>query len=176
MYYWSCVENTLELDDADSDIYSRYDLHFLMTKENKRRLLALCLLVSPDILDDSCFFQRENIDSQNEFYELDQVQTSLAAVSNILIGGVNRKVRRIMIYKRNWMLRYYFWPIFQLENELSNFFFYIELKTWDFYKIIALQYIYINLCLNLILFQKANILIKLISEYNLHNCFSVTIV
>ena len=120
MYYLSCVENTLELDDADSDIYSRYDLHLLMTKEHKRRLLALCLLVSPDILDDSCFFQRENIDLQNEFYELDQVQTSLAAVSNILIGGVNRKVRRIMIYKRNWMLRYYFWPIFQLENELSS--------------------------------------------------------
>ena len=119
MYYWSCVENTLELKDGDGDIYSRYDLHFLMSNEQKRRLLVLCLLFSPDTLDDKCFFQSENIDSSNEFYELGQVQTSLAAVSNILIGGVNRKVRRIMIYKRNWMLRNYIMPLLQLKNELS---------------------------------------------------------
>ena len=115
----SCVENTLELKDGDGDIYSRYDLHFLMSNEQKRRLLVLCLLFSPDTLDDKCFFQSENIDSSNEFYELGQVQTSLAAVSNILIGGVNRKVRRIMIYKRNWMLRNYLMPLLQLKNELS---------------------------------------------------------
>ena len=119
MYYWSCVENTLELKDGDGDIYSRYDLHFLMNNEQKRRLLVLCMLFSPDMLDDKCFFQSENIDSSNEFYELSQVQTSLAAVSNILIGGVNRKVRRIMIYKRSWMLRNYIMPLMQLNNELN---------------------------------------------------------
>ena len=51
------------------------------------------------------------MDSDNEFLELSSTETNFIASSSVLIGGSQRKVSKIMMYKRCWIQRNYFDPL-----------------------------------------------------------------
>ena len=53
-------------------------------------------------------------DSNNAFFELSAVQHNLLLTDTILIGGQRRSVKKIMAYKRQWVLNFWVDPVRQL--------------------------------------------------------------
>lgn len=65
------------------------------------------------LFSDQCIFKvPESIQGfHNKFLELNEARTTVLASNNVLIGGVSRKVTKIMMYKPSWMTFYYLEPI-----------------------------------------------------------------
>ena len=47
----------------------------------------------------------------NDFLEMSSTQTNFIATNSVLIGGSQRRVAKIMIYKRSWIQNNYFGPL-----------------------------------------------------------------
>ncbi len=58
-------------------------------------------------------------DSDNQFYEITNNQLNVVAASSLVIGGVRRRVFKIMLYNRHWILRNYIQPMQELVNYLE---------------------------------------------------------
>lgn len=84
-------------------------------------LLAHCLLFSPDVLKDRCFFQDDSPGISNKFLELSSVQSSMLIAGNVLIGGKNTRVAKIMTFTRGWMTTNYEEPmVLVLAGQISS--------------------------------------------------------
>ena len=53
-------------------------------------------------------------DSDNQFYEITNNQLNVVAASSLVIGGVRRRVLKLMFYTRRWILKYYIQPMQEL--------------------------------------------------------------
>ena len=113
MYYFECVCSCV----ADSDDPSIKRLRAYQTNYNslssaeKSALLTLCLALSPDKLMNSVFFLNEDINGANKFFEVSAVSTKLLVSDSLLIGGQRKRVRSIMMFKKEWIERYYLQPL-----------------------------------------------------------------
>ena len=54
------------------------------------------------------------MNDSNEFLELSSTETSFIASRSVLIGGSQRRVAKIMLYKQSWLQRNYFGPLGRL--------------------------------------------------------------
>ena len=111
MYYVSCVCSVLEMNDHEGIRRLRdYDRYYCLTESETDELLILCYLLSPDKLIGKCFFPDDELcgDSNNEFYELSEVQSRLLVTQNVTIGHQTRRVNKIMCFKMAWMRNNYF--------------------------------------------------------------------
>ena len=116
MYYLNCLCSVLKLDD-DQDInrLRRYENYFL-SRGDRDLLIQLCILLKPDVLLNKCIFQDDRLcgDMLNKFYDLEQVRDSLFIAGNIMIGGQNRRVTKIMAFKMSWLNYYWTQPMKEL--------------------------------------------------------------
>ena len=112
MYYFNCVCNCVE-PDSDANIRRLRDYHnyWSLSNEEEAQLLILCLALSPDKLVDSIFFHNEDIDRDNQFYEVSAVNTKLIIAESLLIGGQQRRVQSIMMFKKRWIENSYVDPL-----------------------------------------------------------------
>ena len=122
MYYLSVVDTVLDLADIGGINrlidYKNYDR---LDDDDKKLLLHFCAVFEPDELDDKVFFHSENLgNSNNDIFELENVQTTLAVSSNILIGGARRRVLRINLYNRFWIQKNFYEPFSALKDELDR--------------------------------------------------------
>ena len=85
-------------------------------------LVYLCAALSPDVLMGKCIYPHEELcgDSTNEFFELSQVKTTLAATEHILIGGQQRQVKKIMTFKMSWLQTNYIEPMLHFINRIQS--------------------------------------------------------
>ena len=72
---------------------------------------VLCLALSPDKLIGAVFIPSEDIDSDNEFFELSAVSTRMVVTDSLMVGGQRKRVRKIMMFKKSWLERNYLEPM-----------------------------------------------------------------
>ncbi|XP_046857911.1 uncharacterized protein LOC124451345 [Xenia sp. Carnegie-2017] len=103
MYYLNCISTVLELDDMPSEL-TDFAYYYRLTEVQTDVLLELCLLLKPDLLNDKCIFERSDLPNgaYNKFLELSSIKTTMVATSNVMMGGRNVRVLKIMLYKPIW--------------------------------------------------------------------------
>ncbi len=117
MYYFNCICSCTEIDDDASIRRLRnYDNYFSLTNEEEAKLLILCLALSPDKLIGSIIFPDEDSELDNEFYELSAVNTKLVVSESIMIGGQQKRVHKIMTFKKKWIENNYLNPFRSLQR------------------------------------------------------------
>ncbi|CAF3609155.1 unnamed protein product [Rotaria socialis] len=122
MYYFNCVCSAIQYNDSDVRRFRNYRNWASLSFEEIRVLLALCITISPDVLDGKVFFHSDALcgNSQNKFYEISQVSNQLLAVESIVIAGRRCRVSQIMTYKMSWMYNYYLNPVQRLASRFSS--------------------------------------------------------
>ena len=112
MYYFNCVCSCLEADE-DYEIHrlKNYQNYSSLSDEEEAKLFVLCLALSPDKLIGAVFIHSEDIDSNNEFFELSEVSTRMVLTDSLMVGGRHKKVSKIMMFKKAWLEKFYLEPI-----------------------------------------------------------------
>ena len=86
----------------------------------KKALLYLCILLNPSEVNNACIFNMENLEKENEFYEIKHVNQMLAFSESVVIGGKRTQVRQIMVYKMSWLRTNYLDPLIKLKRECDR--------------------------------------------------------
>lgn len=121
MYYIDCVCTVIDYNDGDIQRYRNYSNWANMSDEEDRLIFILALALSPDELENKVFFNSPQLcpDANNEFYEIGQVRNQIMVVQSIVIGGQQRRVKKIMAYKAAWMQNNYYQPMRALAFRFS---------------------------------------------------------
>lgn len=123
MFYLKCMCDVLDLDDPNINRLTDYGNYWRLDDEEEAKLLILCLMLSPDVLNGKCIFLDEDGDmcgnSANAFFELSAVQNRLVVTENILIGNQQRHVKTIMFYKASFITDKYLTPMIVLKPRLD---------------------------------------------------------
>jgi hypothetical protein len=123
MYYLNCVCRSVNCsDDRDLSRFIDYHNWATLSRDDQKKLLALCYTFSPDVFEDKVFFQSETLcrGAPNRLYEISQVRHQILCVSNIVVAGRNRQVNKIMAYTMPWMHYVYLQPMKGLIESLSE--------------------------------------------------------
>ena len=116
MYYFDCICSCVEPgNDSTFRRLRNYNYSQLSNKEEVQ-LLILCLALSPDKLLGSVIFPAKDLDSANEFFEVSAVSTKLVIAESLLIGGEQKKVKKIMMFKKCWIENNYLNPLKSYER------------------------------------------------------------
>lgn len=118
MYYLDCICTCVEADDDSSLRRLRnYKTNSSnLSEQEEVKLLILCLALSPDKLIGTILFPNEDLDYDNEFFELRAVETKLVVAESLLIGGQQKRVRKIMMFKEDWIEHCYRKPLRSFED------------------------------------------------------------
>ena len=121
MYYFKCVCNVFEMNDmANIKRLIDFQNYFYLTRADQRDLFNLCLIFNPRLLENKVFFCIEDCGGlPNRFVELSLAEAKVAVVSDLLIGGLSRKVTNVMFYEKQWMDHFYDFPLLKLSLELT---------------------------------------------------------
>ena len=113
MYYLDCVFAVIQYDGAER--YTNYREYYSLTSAEEDTVLYLAGLFNPKLMVDSYLFLvnpriiPEN--KSNQFYELTDSRIGIHVNSEIMIGGVSRRVLQIMACTEEWLSRNYFIPV-----------------------------------------------------------------
>jgi len=87
----------------------------------KNSLLRLSTTISHHWLLGKCIFLDETGSrTDNRFLEITSTQTKFAASATVLVGGRQKRVTKIMLYKRQWLQTYYLDPMERLRGMLYS--------------------------------------------------------
>ena len=115
MYYLDCMCSVLGLETTEYNIarLTDYKKHYMLTNDEKVKLLLLCRYLSPDELNNKCIFQSDEMcgDMPNRFFRLNSTETTFVAAESVFVGATKVSVKKIMAYKMSWMKRNYIDPM-----------------------------------------------------------------
>ncbi|KAL3847855.1 hypothetical protein ACJMK2_018746 [Sinanodonta woodiana] len=114
MYYLHCMCTVVDLADTSPNLQRlRNYANYSLTSDEKERLIILCVLLDPDVFINKCIFHSDALCAKftNAFYEITQVNNQLLVAGNVIIGGRNRRVNKIMAFKMSWIQDYYYTPL-----------------------------------------------------------------
>ncbi|KAK3584338.1 hypothetical protein CHS0354_017508 [Potamilus streckersoni] len=114
MYYLNCMCTVVDLDDTAPNLQRLRDFqNYYLTLDDLERLITMCLFLPPEIFINNCIFQEDALcgDSNNKFYEITQVKHRFLVSGNVVIGGQNRQVNKIMAFKLAWLNNNYYIPL-----------------------------------------------------------------
>ncbi len=113
MYYFDCVCSCVaDSNDPSIKRLRAYKTNYIfLSSAEESALLTLCLALSPDKLINSVFFLNEDINGANKFFEVSAVSTKLLVSESLLIGGQRKRVQKIMMFRKEWIERYYLKPL-----------------------------------------------------------------
>ena len=121
MYYFNCICYCVEADNDNTTRRLRdFKNYSSLSSQEEAQLLILCLALSPDKLIGAILFPAsddEDFDgSNNRFFELSAVSTRVLVSESLLVGGQQRKIRKIMKFKKSWIESYYINPLQSIER------------------------------------------------------------
>ena len=113
---FNCVCSCVEAEhDATINRLKDYKNYRSLTPEEESQLLILCLALTPDNLIGTIFFPNEDLQGcSNEFFELKAVNTRLVIAESLLIGGQQKRVHKIMMFKKKWIENNYINPMLSI--------------------------------------------------------------
>ena len=115
MYYLNCISVVLNTNKLSR--YINYSQYYLIPDSEIPEIVALALLFSPEIMIKSgIFINEENLDLSNRFLEITGETIGIHANQEIVIGGIVVIVLKIMLFKKNWLINYYFDPLEYIMN------------------------------------------------------------
>ncbi|CAF1553054.1 unnamed protein product [Didymodactylos carnosus] len=122
MYYLDVVCTLLEYDESNLDRLRDFRNYHRLTDDEIRLLFIGCVALSPDLLIDKCMFEDAEAcgNSLNRIYELSHVQRNFLVANSIFVAGRNRRVKKIMAYKPEWIKTFYYNPISQLTQQFQQ--------------------------------------------------------
>lgn len=120
MYYLHSVCVVVPALESNIGYLLDYERYWTLSSSAKQELLKWCVACSPDVFMNKVFFGHEDMENSNIFVELNQLDTNVLAAEEIVIAGVEVKVVKIMLCKRDWLVRNYFNPIMELNHELNR--------------------------------------------------------
>ena len=113
MYYLDCVFAVIRYDNADR--FTDYKNYYLLSSGEEQTVLGLAALFNPKLMIQySLFIVDPDLvpsGSSNQFFEITDSKIGVHVNSEVMIGGVSRKVLKIMTCTEKWLLRNYFNPI-----------------------------------------------------------------
>ena len=111
IYYLDCVTSVIQIEEKLPD----YREYFLISEEEEKALVTLAILFNPKILiDNSLFLVGEKYvpsGKTNQFYEITNNEFGLHVSSEVIIGGVSRKVMKFMGCLPSWLDKNYYHPL-----------------------------------------------------------------
>ena len=118
MYYFDCICSCIEPDDnATIRRLRNYKNYSQLTGEEEDKLLDLCISLSPDVLKGVIFHHLEQLgSSMNKLVELSAVKTDIVVTETFFFGGQQRRILKIMFYKKSWIGQYYTVPLRQMKS------------------------------------------------------------
>lgn len=124
MFYIKCICDVLDLESNDNlQRLTDYNKYYLLTENEIDQLTLLCIAVEPDKLEGKCIFEDTDgtvcTTSGNKFIELESVRNQLLITGYLLIGGQQRQVRKVMFYRKEWLVLFYLIPIVVLAARLE---------------------------------------------------------
>ena len=122
MYYLDSMSIVLDLDANATQRRFRDFRNYssIQTIEEKKALFYLCHILRPEVLNDKCIFNSEDIDADNKFIEITNQTSTFAANENVSIAGQQTRVTNIMLYKMSWIQRNFVDPMQELAAELES--------------------------------------------------------
>ena len=112
MYYLDCVFAVIQYDGAER--YTDYHNYYLLSSEEEQTVLGLAALFNPKIMSDLSLFligSRFVPSGGNQFYEVTNDKIGFHINSEVMIGGVSRKVLKVMGCTQDWLDRNFFNPV-----------------------------------------------------------------
>lgn len=120
-YYLKTVLGLIEADEDDKLSEIKNYASGNISSDGFRTVLQLCTLLEPDIFLNKCIFVAPELCGQfsNEFYEISQVTNILGIGNGVMIGGSNKKIKKIMTCKKEWLINNYYAPLKQISNAIE---------------------------------------------------------
>ena len=113
MYYLDCVFGVIQFDGAER--YTNYQEYYLLTFDEKKTVLYLAGLFNPKIMVDSYLFLVGSRfvpeGKSNQFFDITDSRIGIHVNSEVMIGGVSRRVLKVMGCTESWLNRNYFTPV-----------------------------------------------------------------
>ena len=110
MYYLDCVFTVIQYDGAEK--YTDYHDYDLLSSEEERTVLELAKLFNPKLIG----YNYVPDGSSNQFYEVTNDKIGLHIDSEVIIGGVSRKVLKVMGCTEEFLKRNFYNPIESYTN------------------------------------------------------------
>lgn len=114
MYYLKSVTKGCGLDVIQDDLVD-FRRHFALSRQRADLVFVAAIKYSPDELIDKVLFQDEAGElcgtKLNDFFDVENVTTFVAARSVVLIAGQQTRLSKIMVFKKEWMMKYYVEPL-----------------------------------------------------------------
>jgi hypothetical protein len=130
LYYLNCVDTIIKLvelniDEVDNSfvrMVKNYKncLPFTMTNQEKQKILRIARKLSPNLFENKIFFRTASLNGRNRFFEINSSEITVAATDEVFIGGMIKKIQKIMLYKSDWLQIHYYDAIRDLERELGQ--------------------------------------------------------
>ena len=118
MYYLYCVFGVIQYDGAEK--YTDYRDYDLLSSEEERTVLELAKLFTPKLMSQLSLFligyDYVPDSSYNKFYEVTNDKIGLHINSEVMIGGVSRRVLMVMGCTEEFLKRNYYDPIESYTN------------------------------------------------------------
>ena len=122
MYYLHCVFEVVEI--KESGRLTDYKNYFKLSKAEEELVVSLALIFNAKVMTESSLFlvgsRYVPSGSSNHFYELGNNKIGIHINSQVIIGGVSRKVLRVMGCTESWLYRNYYTPILSYGTEYRN--------------------------------------------------------
>ena len=113
MYYLACVFAVVQYEGAER--YTKYRQYDTLTSEDEKAVLNLVSLFNPKVMVDNYLFlvgQRFVTATQsNQFFQLSDSRLGFRINSEVIIGGVSRKILKVMGCNEYWLNTYYYNPV-----------------------------------------------------------------
>ena len=114
MYYLHCVFKVIQYE-GDFKKYTDYYYYYLLSTDEEKKVILLAALFNPEVMIKASLFINEPVlirpGFNNEFFELSNNKIGIHVNSEVVIGGVSRKVLNIMAYRETWLDYNYYEPM-----------------------------------------------------------------